>query len=289
MNHFPRLNFWLFVLLPFAGLAITWPIKQSVASTVTFDNYVSPTNNDLTNNFNQTGAQTPYSQSQTGGVEGGAVVGYYGSQYQATGVYTPNSFAFSSPGSSVALSMDLYYNAQFQPLAAGANAVRSFRLGLLTSPSSAFETTGNAEAYIEGDYALDLNQMILVGRNATNTAMTSLTLAQVTLTPNHWYQLDATIGNQGNGQVSYTGSFLDMGTDGKAAPIVLSTWNWSYANASMTSVTSAYAGFSALANGGITRMDNFTTPTPAPIPNTFWLFGSGLIGLAQFTRRRGEP
>ena len=144
-------------------LALGGRPDAAIADTVSFDNYVSPTNNDLTNNFNQTGTistQTPYIQSPTGGITGGAVTGYFGNEYQATAVHSQTGFNLSTDGATVSLAADLFYNAQLQPLAPGANAVRSFRLGLLGSVSSAFETVGNPAVYIEGDYSLALNQMI---------------------------------------------------------------------------------------------------------------------------------
>ena len=70
------------------------------ATDITFDNYGSATNNDLANDFNQTGtiAPSPYVQSPTGGITGGAVVGYTGSEYMATAVYTPSTFNFFIAG-----------------------------------------------------------------------------------------------------------------------------------------------------------------------------------------------
>ena len=114
-------------------LALGGQPDAAIADTVSFDNYVSPTNNDLTNNFSQTGTFTPspYVQSLTGGITGGSVTGYYGNEYQATAAYSATSFNLSTGAASVSLAADVYYNAQLQPLAPGANAVRSFRLGLL--------------------------------------------------------------------------------------------------------------------------------------------------------------
>ena len=83
----------------------------AIAASVGFDNYVSPTNNDLVNNFNQTGTistQTPYVQSPTGGISGGSVTGYSGSEYRATAVYNQSSFTLSTPGASVLLSIDMW-------------------------------------------------------------------------------------------------------------------------------------------------------------------------------------
>ena len=111
----------------------------------------------------------------------------------------------------------MFYNAQTHPLAPGANAVRSFRLGVLDSVNSAFETFGDAAAYLEGDYSFTLQQMLLIARSQTNGPVTSVQLSQVSLNPNDWYHLDAVFTNQGNDQIGFTGSFFDLGPNGTAS------------------------------------------------------------------------
>jgi hypothetical protein len=57
----------------------------ALATTVGFDTYISPTYNDLANNFNETGTfstQTPYVQSPSRGISGRSVLGYSGAEYQ---------------------------------------------------------------------------------------------------------------------------------------------------------------------------------------------------------------
>jgi hypothetical protein len=274
------------------ALLLTGYLNVAVATTITFDNYVSPTNNELANQFSQTGTSTssplPYVQTPTGGITGGAVTSYAGSEYRATSVYTPNEFDLSKQGLSVSLAMDVFYDAQFHPLAPGANAVRSFRLGLLDSQTSAFETFGNASAYIEGMYALDLNQMLLVARNVTTGPMTSITLAQLSISPDHWYHLDTTFQNQGSNEILYTGSFFDLGADGTTSPTSLATWSWSWANAPIASSSSLYAGFSLQSYGGITQGDNFSAPTPVPEPETYAMMLAGLGLLSILSRRKKQ-
>jgi hypothetical protein len=248
--------------------------------------------NDLTNNFNQTGTlsnPTPYVQSPTGGIVGGSVTGYSGSEYRATAVYNQTSYNISTPGTAVNQSLDLFYNGYLNPLVPGATGVRSFRLGVLDSATSAFETIGNAAVYIDGVYALNLNQMLLVGRSATNSVSTSLTLAQVTLTSNDWYRLNVTTTTQPNNQIELSGSFFDLGSDGMTTPALLATWDWSYQNIPVSNLTSAYAGFSALADGGISKIDNFTVDGPVsavPEPSTWAMMIVGFLGLGWLAYRR---
>jgi hypothetical protein len=94
----------LIVLSATLGLLIVvFPLVggSAIADTIGFNNYVSSTNNDLTNNFAQTGTvitQTPYVQSPTGGITGGSVLGYSGSEYRATAVYNKRSLISQTQG-----------------------------------------------------------------------------------------------------------------------------------------------------------------------------------------------
>jgi hypothetical protein len=117
--------------------------------------------------------------------------------------------------------------------------------------------------------------MLIVARSVTLGPMTSITLSQVPLSPDHWYHVNATFANEGNNQIHYTGSLLDVGADGMSAATLLSTWDWSFTNLPMTTIDATYAGFSALGNGGIAQLDNFTVPASVPGP----IVGAGLPGL----------
>jgi hypothetical protein len=85
------------------GIAVLWAV-QSISATaspivITFDG-----SNDLANNFDQSGtisSSPPYVQSLTGGIVGGSVTGYSGSQYQATAVYKQVGFNISKSGATV--------------------------------------------------------------------------------------------------------------------------------------------------------------------------------------------
>jgi hypothetical protein len=117
--------------------------------------------------------------------------------------------------------------------------------------------------------------MLLVARSETKGPVTSIELAQISINPNHWYQLDVDFTNEGSGQIGFAGSFFDLGANGTETPVLLSTVNWSNQNLDVADLTSAYTGFSALADGGISRIDNFTVPSAVPGP----AIGAGLPGL----------
>jgi hypothetical protein len=61
----------------------------------------------------------------------------------------------------------------------------------------------------------------------------------------------------------------------------------------MTNLTSAYAGFSALADGGISRLDNFAIDGPTgavPEPSTWAMMLLGFTGVGFMAyRRKSKP
>lgn len=243
-------------------------------------------NNQLIADFNQTsvigiGSAPYYVQSSTGGISGGAVTGYSGSDYFATAIYNQQAFNFSIPGSTIYQSIDIFYNGNTQPLAPGANGVRSFRLGLLDSASSAFEAYGDASVYIEGIYSLTDKKMLLAGVSSTQRESTGLGLSEIAITANYWVRVEAKFTNQGSGQVDLAGSFFDLGPNGKSAPVLLSSWDWTYQNQPIAASNSLYAGFSVLADGGVSKADNYgvgiapfeVPPALGPTP------GAGLFNL----------
>src|ERR1700722_14180718 len=164
--------------------------------------------NELTNDFVQNsgfGGPTPfYQQSPSGGITGGSVTGYSGQNYLATAVYKTS--APFDVGDTISLSMDFYYDAEFTPLAAGANAVRSFRLGLLASENGSFETFGSPSLYMGGVYGFDNDQMLLVVSSDSDHLSQGILVGKASLEPDHWLQLDANFTNVGSGDFTMSSS-----------------------------------------------------------------------------------
>ena len=276
-------------------LAICWPLAAfSGTIEVGFNDYISPTDNQLARDFVQTsflGANPNlYLQVPIGGTTGGSVTGYTGDNYGATAIYQPAALDFSSSTASTSLSLDFYFNGKFTPLGPGANAVRSFRLGLVGDPNGSFESTGNPAIYIDGIYSFDLGQMLLVGRSVT-VGMTSSTLAHATLSSNSWNRISVGFTNSGSGNIHWDTTLWSIGTSGDSTPSLLAQGEWNFQNTSIASDSSTNAGFSALTAGGVTKVDNLTmtnftvSTVPTPPASILMLAGLGLLGLTKRFRK----
>lgn len=248
--------------------------------------------NMLTSQFSQEPSPGAfYTQSQTGGVSGGAVNGYSGSDYSATAVLKNRTLGFGA-GKSISLGIDFYFNGKLTPLAPGVNAVRSLRLGLLGSQSSAFEIYGDQAAYIEGLYSLTQDQMVIAAVDQTRSASIGGMMASFVPVAGSWYELSATFQNPGNGMKTFGGTVLSLGLNGRSPPVPLASWKQTLGIASPSGLAgSVYAGFSALAGGGISRVDNLSVPGRAqelPEPSSLGLMAIALclLGTLMSATRR---
>jgi hypothetical protein len=269
-------------------LSVALDSHAAIAVEINFDG-----STDLASNFSQTGTfstSQPYVQSPIGGISGGAVIGYSGSEYRATALYNGASFDISNPGASVQMSASFFYNGQLTPLAPGANGIRSFRLGLIAS-NSAFETAFVPSVYVEGDIGLVPNGPPGFGLdvwNFTNSFATSIGGFSAPVVVGHWYGVNATFTNAGANEL-VSMSIFDLGQDGLANPNLLNSGSFTAPNFSMPDLASASAGFSDLAGGGFSKLDNFEVdgPMAAPLKPSIWanlIFG--FLGLAWIVYRR---
>jgi PEP-CTERM motif len=250
--------------------------------------------NDLANNFSQTGTfstSQPYVQSPTGGISGGAVTGYPGSEYRATAIYNGATFDLSKPGATVNMSASLFYNGQLTPLAQGATAIRSFRLGLLASSNSAFETAFVPSVYVEGSIGLLPNSPPNFGLgvwNNTKSFATGTGGLGVSVAAGEWYRVDATFTNAGVDQI-VSMSMFDLGQNGLANPTLLNSASFTAPNFTMPDLASASVGFSDLTGGGFSKLDNFEVDgpvAPVPEPSTWAMMILGFLALGWLAYRR---
>jgi hypothetical protein len=289
--------------LSVAGFAMSLTTGSAVpvqAATIDFN-----TQGELANNFIQ-GSQFSnstqfYRQSKTGGITGGSVTGFSGPDYDATAVYQPLPQSFSSIGTAISLSMDFYFNDVFKPLAPGANAVRSFRLGLVDSRNGIFEKFGDPSLYVQGVYSLSLDQMLLVLYSQSDTFSQNIEAAQIALQPDQWLQLSANFKKVGAEDYNISTSLYDLGSDGLAPPTLLGLGNYfangvgdptltagsnTFSNPDIANPT--YVGFSVLADGGIAKGDNLVVPGTVPEKPTWTLMLLGFAGLALAGYRRAK-
>jgi hypothetical protein len=233
-----------------------------------------------------------YNQTTTGGITGGAVSGYTGNDYFATANYNGATIDISNPGVTVQMSASFFYNGQLTPLAPGANGIRSFRLGLIASGNSAFETSFVPSVWVGGDIGLAANSPPALGLtawNMTKSFSTSIGGFGAPVVVGDWYRVDATFTNAGANQI-VSMSIFDLGQNGLGNPILVNTGSFTAPNFTMPDLTSASAGFSDLTGGGFSQLDNFevdgplsTVAAPSPVvgaglPGLMLLAGGGVLG-----------
>lgn len=208
------------------------------------------------------GTLPEYFQSTTGGITGGSVTSYPGTDYSATAVYDP-AIAFAT-GSTVTLSMDFQFDGNVTPLAPGANGVRSFRLGLLNSLSSFEAPVVTPSAYIEGVYSLTQDQMFIAIFSTTTSVSTNIAGPLFNVSSGDWYQVRASFTNVGNTMVSVASTVADLGPQGTSSPVTINTFSQSFTNTPLVTSENVFSGFSALGMGGVERIDNFSAPAEPP-------------------------
>ena len=259
--------------------------------TIDFDSYVSPTSNQLSDQFYQSSGYGLvgdfYHQNPTSGIIGGSVTSYAGDEYRATAVYQNAFLDFSQVGAKTSLTLDLFFNGQIHPLVDGATGVRSFNLGLINGSMGAFESQ-ESSVYVQGVYSIPSAEIILVARNINDGSMTSIGLTQAPLALNTWYQIEVTFLNAGNSNVEWDIALSNKGATGMDAANVVTSAQWNWENANITDSSKLSVGFSALADGGVEKADNLKMTNMTnlvPEPSALSLLAVGL-GVVLRRRRR---
>ncbi|MEO6834175.1 MAG: T9SS type A sorting domain-containing protein [Chitinophagaceae bacterium] len=182
-------------LTSFICLSYILSHAQTINQTIDFNTYVSATNNDLVNNFN--GSYT-YTQSQTNGITGGAIM--TSSSSGATAKYN-NIVKISSAITSASISFKFdktLYNAGH---ASGYAASIQFN-----NPVSAQPLRFSAEG---GEISI---------RTTSSNNSTSFTNGAI-LPDGHWYQLKAEVAKSATpGRLNCSVYLYDLGTSGTSAP-----------------------------------------------------------------------
>lgn len=247
---------------------LTAPLPAVV---VTFDSYVSPTDNDLANGF-QVQAIGNFAQVTSGGITGGAVASEAGRGGYATYLTSQTrpstlsiSFFYSGPG--------------VTPGFPGGGTTA--RLGWLEN-SSPLGTLSPAtyffgEFYTDGGFQVQNNN---TGQPGQAAVIGLGSIAAPTL--GHWMQLTFSAIPVGPGNYQLTLSLADLGASGLDAPTPLFSGSTEVANALAAADTSMYPGFYGYYRAPF--YDNFTVQ-PVPEAATTLLAGLG-AALAGGGRRR---
>jgi hypothetical protein len=256
--------------LKHALITISLIITSSAnAAFVDFNYYASPSDNDLVNNFNTSGyASNPFTQVQTGGITGGALVAPVSGDSNDSINY--NQPLYNSVGATHEASVSFYYDDAL---------VNPFRYN--TAVELRFAPSQNWNNY--GVATIDGNNGTLGLRFhglLWGTGYTSLDLVT-----GHWYQLDASINNIGGtfAQIEATASIFDLGSDGLSTYDLIGFASTVFGDGVLSSSETISVEMFAEQWGGVAALDNYSV-SAVPIPAALWLFGSGLIGLIGFAR-----
>jgi len=168
------------------------------------------------------------------------------------------------------------------------------RLGFTGSLSGTFpSSTGSPFIWAESFNDLSKITAAREGDGVTgSSSLLYLNQDDFTVAEGNWIRISMVLNNV-NGTGLYTGSvsFDDFGASGTSLVSSLATNNINFTSTALSDMEFLYAGF-ALSDTdalfGVTEsFDNFSVEVSAvPVPAAAWLFGSGLIGLIGFAKRK---
>lgn len=228
-------------LLTIATLLSFWAQAQIIIESVSFDSYVSSSNNDLTNNFKfGTYAATGFiTQTQTNGITGGALVPPSNVSW-GNDVLQYCSTYKNSKDSLIETSLSFYYNTSL--INPNANE-RSIAIWL----------RGTASNHDVGFY---LNKNLTLSITTYNYAQNT----QISLTNGHWYKLVAqykSIGASFNDQVFAKAEIFDLGSTGSSSPSSVGNHTATIYDANLVSSSEFIVELTGTKWGGSEYLDNF--------------------------------
>jgi hypothetical protein len=250
-------------LIGVAFSVLLLPCQNASSATVTFDNYVSPTDNDFVNQFNNNG---DWIQTAAGGITGGAV--------QTSGnVSSPIFTSAYAPLGGVTTSVYLKRDNVFPATGSGYSA----RLGFVATSTTPLSAIDN-NAYFWGEY---LNDGVLGIRYragvSTFTQVANFGAPQF----GNWLKLTFNETYLGANQFQLSTSLEDFGPTGTGSPVALGSGSIIVNNPLAAADTSVYAGFDGYYH--VAAFDNFAV---VPEPSLLGLLGLG--GLLACVVRRGK-
>ena len=237
-------------------------VVSARADTVNFDNYISPTDNDLRNHFNSADTQTT-----SGGITGGAV--------QAPG------------GASI-------YRTSFDPLAGLTTSV-FFRYEHLSpnppgGPSGGVGFTGSAASFVWGDgqslfwaeFASD-DRLIILNKDVFPIIRANLIGTTAPPGFGNWLRISFSELYLGNNLFELSASVENYGATGMEPPTLLVAGSVTVTNSLAAADPSVFAAFSGYYN--VSAFDNFSV-VPEPATIHIIAFGALLLGCMIIKERR---
>jgi hypothetical protein len=178
----------------------------------------------------------------------------------------------------------------------------SMRLGIANAKTA--EMSANGGTSFVGFGIEDVNiaegttSRLVAVRRETNPFNTVVTLdangaSPFSLTNNSWYFLTTTITKSATttGEFSLIGSLFNSSSTGVVGDLVTSATATTITGANtvygVNDIFAGVGGYSQNPNGGVTRIDNFTSPIPEP--STVAMLLGGTAALLGFRRVRQKP
>jgi len=225
------------VMLSFIIISVN-AFSQIITENVNFDNYVSSTDNDLSNNFINNFPDNSITQINTNGITGGALV-------------PPNNVSW---GNDVIKYCSIYKNLLNSDIITS----MSFKFNsTLINPNSyqralAFFMEGNSNGHNIRFY---LNRDMSLSITSYNYAQST----NLSLTDNHWYKMTATyksIGGSFNDEVFAKVEIFDLGISGTETPTSIGNHTATIYDTDLVNSTEYTLEISGTKWGGSEYLDN---------------------------------
>ena len=223
---------------------------SSAEISIPFDNYISATQNDLLSNFLvQDGA---FSQSQSGGISGGALIPKSSTSWANTKALSNYRFS-TAPGTAIISSIDFKYDAsivnpnQFErPVGIFLNPSRSSNNYIMAYPQRS-----------SGSHELQVFTYSWAASNSGAAATIPLT--------NGWHRLTLTvtiIGGTFGDQISIHAEIFNLGNTGLSTPVSLGVTQGVIYDTYLASDPAVFISLHGSQWGGAQALDNFRISGP---------------------------
>lgn len=221
--------------------------SNALAVNLNFDQYISPTDNDYTNYFNDDGAPGYYVQETTGGITGGVLVpSLYGN---VAILKTPLN---NSVGTTHQISMSFRYNSSLS---------NPFRYNTLIQ----FKLESGGNHGISGGIRGEGTILQLSLGSYSKASVNDDPAWLPALVDNNWYKFQFIVENVGNpfGLIEVQGSLYGLGESGLESPILIGTVSMSTYDDFFSQDSQLQLKLYSEQYGGSSTLDNFEVSIPS--------------------------